>query len=136
MARGGYTFEQIRSMSDVQLMFLDHWQEKDMSERDNGLLDKLASLLGVYWDLSELPDEDESSSNEDGTVQLKSNKLFIPLTVAIQPNLLKSLKERRPKTALSAQDAGGINPKEIRTLDEMPENMIPAMLRRPKKPQP
>jgi len=83
MARGNYTFEQIQQMDTMQIYFLHHYQEVVKNEEQG----YLASALGIIWDKEILTEKLTSSSKP-------LEKLFIPLSVAINPDILDYVKKQ------------------------------------------
>ena len=83
MARGGYTFDQIKQMSNIELWFLHHYQELVKKEQQEFIVDS----LGIVWDKSSFKDKLDT-----GKKQIE--KLFIPLSVAINPDLLTYVKKQ------------------------------------------
>ena len=82
MARGGYTFEQIKQMDNTQLLYLHHYQlllQKDQQEF-------LSTALGIVWDKKSLVEKTENDSSKP------IEKLFIPLSVAVNPDILDYVK--------------------------------------------
>ena len=83
MSRGGYTFEQIRQMSETEILFLYHYQEL-LRQQDQEFL---TNALGVIWEKENLVGKLESDNQ-------KIEKLFIPLSVAINPEILDYVKKQ------------------------------------------
>lgn len=83
MARGGYTFEDIRKMSDVELLFLKHYQEVIKKEQEEFLV----SSLGIVWDKKSFEDKMDKG---DKPIE----KLFIPLSVAVNPEVLDYVRKQ------------------------------------------
>lgn len=82
MARGGYTFEQIRQMDNTQLLYLHHYQILVQKEQQ----EFLSSALGIVWDKKSLLEKTEGDSSTP------IEKLFIPLSVAVNPDILDYVK--------------------------------------------
>jgi len=88
MARGGYTFDDIRQMSTSEITFLYHYQRLVVQEQQQFLV----SALGVVWDresVSQVSAEPGSNSNS-----APLNKLFIPLSLAINPDVAEFVKSQ------------------------------------------
>lgn len=83
MARGGYTFDQIRQMDDVEIMFLYHYQNLLQKEQQ----EFMSTALGIIWDKKDMI---KSMGSDDGAV----DKLFIPLSVAVNPDILDYVKKQ------------------------------------------
>jgi hypothetical protein len=102
MARGGYTFEQIKHYDQEELMFLDHYQR--LQERS--FLDRLTNLLGVTWNLQLMRDMEEAKKQRSlrGEPEPEVNELFIPLAVAINPQLINHVRQ---SAGLEVKNADG-----------------------------
>lgn len=85
MARGGYTFEQVREMSYTELLFLHHYQEMVKNEQQEFIV----NALGVVWDKESLV-----SKLNVGTENKPIEKLFIPLSVAVNPDILDYVRKQ------------------------------------------
>ena len=83
MARGGYTFEQMKQMNETEILFLYHYQNLLQKEQQ----EFISTALGIVWDKSSLAKSTESGSGD-------FNKLFIPLSVAINPDILDYVKKQ------------------------------------------
>ena len=86
MARGGYTFDQIRQMSSIELMFLYHYQELAIKEQQQ----YLTNILGVIWDKKTLMEQSVAEQGPEGSKPVE--ELFIPLSLAINPEVLDFVK--------------------------------------------
>jgi hypothetical protein len=84
MARGGYTFEQIRQMSQMEVMFLYYYQDLAIKEQQK----YLTNILGIIWNRNTLVQQTSESSGESKPI----NELFIPLSLAINPEVLDFIK--------------------------------------------
>jgi hypothetical protein len=93
MARGGYTFDQIKEMSAVEIMYIWHYQNK--AEKDR--MDELATILGVLWNLNSAYLKD----SKEGADSTPSDKFFMPLSVAINPEILEYVKKRAKNGSLN-----------------------------------
>lgn len=80
MARGGYTFDDIKNMSPEEVLYLYHYQ--NMAERSR--FDELGAMLGVIWNLEE--QKQQAAVAAAGAPAPKT--MFIPLSVAINPKIL------------------------------------------------
>ena len=83
MARGNYTFEEIRKMSDIELLFLQHYQELIKKEQEEFFI----SSLGIVWDKKSFEEKLEKDNKP-------IEKLFIPLSVAVNPDILDYVKKQ------------------------------------------
>lgn len=81
MARGGYTPDEIRKMDELEIMFIFHHQEMAIYEQQNFL----TSILGVVWDKNSLV---ESMAESKTKTKRVLDKLFIPLSLAINPDVM------------------------------------------------
>lgn len=81
MARGGYTPDEIRKMDELEIMFIFHHQEMAIYEQQNFL----TSILGVVWDKNSLIESMAESKNK---TKRALDKLFIPLALAINPDVM------------------------------------------------
>lgn len=88
MARGHYTFAQMREMTDIEIMFLYHYQELAIKEQQQ----YLTSILGVVWDKATLMKQMTPSS--EGDAKQSSDELFIPLSLAVNPEVLDFVKSQ------------------------------------------
>lgn len=89
MARGGYTPFEIREMEGEDLLFLDYYQSQLERER----MKDLAYILGCRWtaeDLVRMSDSADKKSDEPFT----SDALFIPLALAVNPELSEYLAKK------------------------------------------
>ena len=86
MARGGYTFEQMQQMDIVEILFLHHYQElnKNMYE------EFITQALGVVWDKKDIIEKPNSQKDS----KIDRDKLFIPLSVAINPEIMDFVKKQ------------------------------------------
>lgn len=98
MARGGYTFSQIKEMSLEERMFIHHYQ--NLSE-DNQMR-TLLKALGVIWEKDDFLREPSVSENRENT----SRDVFIPLAMTINPNIHKFVGDTAKKS-----NNNGISPK-------------------------
>jgi hypothetical protein len=89
MARGHYTFSQMREMTDIEIMFLYHYQELAIKEQQQ----YLTSILGVVWDKATLVKQMTSGSG-DGAKKESLDELFIPLSLAVNPEVLDFVKSQ------------------------------------------
>lgn len=90
MARGPYTFEEMRNMTSKEVLFLYHYQELALKEKQQ----YLSNVLGVVWERDTLLRQMGSGSSSDGTPSEPLKELFIPLSVAIAPNVMDFVKEQ------------------------------------------
>lgn len=97
MARGGYTPQEIRQMSDEEILFIYHYQLKAEHER----VDLIGRMLGTTWDLEEILANRKSS---DGAV---NNKLLIPLTVAVNPKIMEYVHKQADNVNIQQAYIGG-----------------------------
>lgn len=98
MARGGYTPRQIKEMTEEEIYFISHYQNKVEKDR----METLLEYLGVIWDLSE--DKVEVSS----AIQQNSNKLIIPLSVAINPDIIDHVRDKMKNRSKGGKTKGKI----------------------------
>jgi len=83
MARGNYTFDEIRKMSDIELLFLQHYQEIIKKEQEEFFINS----LGIVWDKKSFEEKLETGGKS-------IEKLFIPLSVAVNPDILDYVKKQ------------------------------------------
>lgn len=83
MARGGYTFDQIKQMDNTEIMFLYHYQNLLQREQQ----EFMSTALGIIWDKKSMA---KSMGDEGGSLE----KLFIPLSVAVNPDILDYVKKQ------------------------------------------
>ena len=111
MARGGYTFKEMAEMSEGEIRFLDHYQKRI----EEGRWQYLNSMLGVEWDL-------EQQSKPAATDIGDNRKIFIPLSVAINPKIVEHVKEEAKKYKNAFIGGGEFRPEknvEIRSSGEL-----------------
>ena len=84
MARGGYTFNEIREMDPLEVLYLYHYQELSLKEQQGFL----TNALGVVWDKSIFTEQVATT----GTESKPTNEIFIPLSLAINPNVMEFVK--------------------------------------------
>lgn len=89
MARGGYTFDDIRQMSTSEITFLYHYQRLVVQEQQQFLV----STLGVVWD-RESVSQVSAESGSNSTPAAPLTKLFIPLSLAINPDVADFVKSQ------------------------------------------
>lgn len=128
MARGGYTFREVKGMSALELRFLYHYQTKMEKEK----MDSLVSVLGVYWDL-----EEYNKRHSGGNTNNDSKSLFIPLSVAINPQVLEYVKAEANKIGKVSSVAGGeykpAQGEQIKSMADMDKDEFLKMVGRYKK---
>lgn len=84
MARGNYTPDQIKRMSDLDIAYLSHYQNLVEEQRQKFWTD----ALGIIWH------RDEFMKNTEGPqVKTVKDSMFIPLSVVIEPNLMERIRE-------------------------------------------
>jgi len=84
MARGGYTPNEIREMEYLEIMFIYHYQEQSIYEQQQFL----TSILGVVWEKDKIVSSLEESKKNVGGVKKPLDKLFIPLSLAVNPDVM------------------------------------------------
>ena len=84
MARGNYTPDEIKRMSDLDLAFISHYQNLVEQERQKFWTD----ALGIIWDKG-----DFLKKSEGPKVKIQNDTMFIPLSLVIKPDLMDSIKE-------------------------------------------
>lgn len=125
MARGGYTPEQIRSMSNVDLNFISHYQMKN----EELFFEKLAIYLGVLWNIDEMAQAEKS-------VQPSKDKILIPLAAGINPNILKYIKKEAKDKKTPYIGGGEYVPKEgetVKSVEEMDADTFLGMIGQKRK---
>jgi hypothetical protein len=98
LARGGYRLADVKDMDNDELLFINHYQNLVESRQ----AEKFASYLGVYWDLEEFVKNQEESSGKPST------KLFIPLSVALRPEILEYVTKQAGIAVATARHSGVI----------------------------
>jgi len=86
MARGGYTPEEIRNMTELEIQFLSHYQVLLETDHQKFWTD----CLGVIWEADEFNKPKPVESQSDN---VRPNRLFIPLLQGINPDILTVVKE-------------------------------------------
>lgn len=119
MAKGGYTWREVREMSELQLSFVDHYQQK----QEIDFVEKIATILGLSWDLDFL-DKVQAGTPEP------TSRIFLPLSLVIDPELVEKLRKRRSGSTVQDDSGGG---QKVMALDEVPEESLPTFLQRPKR---
>ena len=89
MARGGYTFDQIRQMTQLEVLYLYYYQELAIKEQQQ----YLTNILGVIWTKDTLIRQTTSEGNSSEPVK-PMEELFIPLSLAINPDVLDFVKNQ------------------------------------------
>jgi len=108
-------------MSSTEVFYLWHYQNLS----DKAQFDELSRLLGVVWDLSKM-----TAESTDATVTTDNSKLFIPLTVAINPKILEFVRGKSKPTA-SVIGGGEFVPaagEKVVPMSEMPKEQFLAMV--------
>lgn len=118
MARGNYTFDQVRRMSNEELMFLEYWQAKVEKEKT----DYIERMIGVSWDLKAFKESIDSTTSSSGNGQL-----FIPLSLAVNPELYTYLEKQSENEGSSSTWVGGGEYKpqsgeSIKSVSEIPKD--------------
>lgn len=132
MAQGNYTFEEVRKWSTEELLFIDHYQKI----KEQFFWQKLGSYLGVSWDLEQI--KGDSNNNE------MSKEVFLPLTIALNPQFYSKLQElaksRGVSNAAPYVAGGEYRPQageQIVSIDKLDKetflNMIPGVKPKAKK---
>lgn len=93
LAKTGWTLEYINSLSELHLLFAFHWLNK--VEEDTW--ERLTSHLGTVWDRDTL--EMLNSSTSSGT---PGKKIFVPLSLSINPDLPAALLGKKPSDIRSS----------------------------------
>lgn len=79
-----------------------YWIYYNIQKKEADFLEKLGSMLGTHWDEKTLLRIATRSESND---EVGTGNMFIPLALAINPDLLTVLKEaRKPKSRLSTRD--------------------------------
>lgn len=90
MARGGYTPEQVRGMSQDELYFIYYYQNKV----DESKVSSLAEMLGVMFDFDKQTFSSQGNEDKNPAPMLDSNnKLYVPLSFILQPEFAKKVSE-------------------------------------------
>lgn len=90
IARGGYTFSQVKEMSREEIAYI-HYHQTLVDEKQ---MRTLLKALGVVWDKSDfLRSSSEAESSED-----VAPDIYIPLAMTINPNLHKFVSEKSTKS--------------------------------------
>jgi hypothetical protein len=76
-------------MTDLEIMFLYHYQELAIKEQQQ----YLSSILGVVWDKATLVKQ-MTAGGDDSAKKESLNKLFIPLALAVNPEVLDFVKSQ------------------------------------------
>jgi len=86
MVRGGYTFDQIVKMDFTEILFLHHYQElnKRMTE------EFITQALGILWNKEDFIEQ----SGEKAKANKNFSQLFIPLSMAINPDIQEYVKKQ------------------------------------------
>lgn len=85
MVRGNYTPNEIKKMTDEEILFIFHYQ--DLIERER--MDSILKSLGVLWDLDLMK---EIQSGGEGGGGPRSNKIMIPLAAGVNPKIFEMIK--------------------------------------------
>lgn len=84
MARGNYTPDEIKRMSDLDIAFLSHYQNLVESERQKFWTD----ALGIIWNRKDLLNNRANSG-----VKVHKDTMYIPLSTIIDGQLLERIRE-------------------------------------------
>lgn len=84
MVRGGYTPDEVKKMSETDILFINHYQELLETEQQKFWTD----ALGVVWEADEF-NKPKSVVTSTG----KPDRIFIPLTMAVNPDIVNTIKE-------------------------------------------
>lgn len=133
MARGGYTFDQIKQMDNLELSFVDHYQELQESK----FLDRLGFILGVNWDPEQIQALAAAPSGGAGGGESAAG-IFIPLSVAINPQIVEYIKKNAGRVgSQSNYIAGGeyapAANEQVRSTSELSKDEFLALLGKKKR---
>jgi len=131
MARGGYTFSDIRQMSQNEIEFISYHQER--VELD--FIDKLSVILGVTWDLEAYARAKKAINPNE-----KQKTLVIPLSAAINMKILDYVDKQAGTSGVVGTKApyiggGEYQPKEgevIASVESMDKDTFLGLIGRPK----
>ena len=101
MARGHYTFEDVKDWTREQWYFLFHYQEMDVVRQE----EFLTNALGVLWDAKKM--REQSASGPEGT-SVNKDKLFIPLSLAVNPEILSFVNKQFGIASSSSEKGSGV----------------------------
>ena len=82
MARGNYTFEDLNSWSAEQLYFIYHYQELQIRQQQ----EFFSSSMGIMWDKNQMIAM--AANSEGDSTGKKPDKVFVPLSAAINPQII------------------------------------------------
>lgn len=84
MARGNYTPDEIKRMSDIDIAYISHYQNLVEEQRQKFWTD----ALGIIWNKADL-----NTNNDRPTVKVAKDTMFVPLSLVIEPNLMERIRE-------------------------------------------
>ena len=93
IARGGYTFSQIKEMSREEIAYI-HYHQTLVEEKQ---MRTLLKALGVVWEKSDFL---RNTSDVESSESVASD-IYIPLAMTINPNLHKFVSETAKKSTSS-----------------------------------
>jgi hypothetical protein len=114
MARGGYTPDQIKNMTQDELYFIYYYQNKV----DDAKISSLSEILGVMFDF----DRQDFSDSSPQEHRSPSNKLYVPLSFILQPDFAKKIAEMSKSKAgkkVSFIGGGEYKPKQNESVVSM-----------------
>jgi len=94
MARGGYTIEQVKKMDTLELSYVHYYQE--LSEQK--MIERLGSMLGVIWYPDLMAEADAKAGSAPSTDEMGrplDNKVYIPLALSINPEILDIVTKKK-----------------------------------------
>jgi len=103
MARGHYTFEQIKRMDAEEILFLNHYQELNIQMQH----DFITNALGVVWDKKDFA---QQLATTKSMTQNDINRLFVPLSVAINPQVIDYVHSQFNITGITKDDGSLASP--------------------------
>lgn len=83
MARGNYTPDEIRRMSDLDIAFLAHYQNLVEEEKQKFFTD----ALGIIWH------RDDFLKSGEAKPKMVQDKVFLPLSQIIKPEILEGVRK-------------------------------------------
>ena len=88
MARGNYTYDDIREWSSEEVYFVYHYQELQVRQQQ----DFFASAMGIVWDKKQMLAMAAKGGEESGKPGKPIEKVFVPLSAAINPQIIEFVK--------------------------------------------
>lgn len=120
-------------MDNLELSFIDHYQQM----QEMSFLDRLGFILGVNWDIQQIQALAASGSGGGGA-KSGNEGIFIPLSVAINPQIVEYIKKNAGQVAATSNFVAGgeympQSGEQIRSMSELNKDDFLAMIGKKKR---